>query len=132
MVLTALRNHRQWVVLIVLAAVVLAVAAVISLRLVEKVSKGPAFQASATFLRANPIARQQLGVVSGFGVGVAGDVTEEGAGGSAEVLLLEPAGDGRWQALVRPYRRLRDGERLSAGALEIEIVEHLGEGRARR
>ena len=51
-------------------------------------------------------------------------------GGSAEVLLLEPAGDGRWQALVRPYRRLRDGERLSAGALEIEIVEHQGEGRA--
>ena len=51
-------------------------------------------------------------------------------GGSAEVLLLEPAGDGCWQALVRPYRRLRDGERLSAGALEIEIVEHLGEGRA--
>ena len=46
------------------------------------------------------------------------------------MLLLEPAGDGRWQALVRPYRRLRDGERLSAGALEIEIVEHLGEGRA--
>ena len=55
---------------------------------------------------------------------------QRATGGSAEVLLLEPAGDGRWQALVRPYRRLRDGERLSAGALEIEIVEHLGEGRA--
>ncbi len=81
MVLTALRNHRQWVVLIVLAAVVLAVAAVISLRLVEKVSKGPAFQASATFLRANPIARQQLGVVSGFGVGVAGHQQRRGGSG---------------------------------------------------
>ena len=94
MVLTALRNHRQWVMLIALAAVVLAVAAVISLRLVEKVSKGPAFQASATFLRANPIARQQLGVVSGFGVGVAGDVTEEGGGGSPN---LSFQGLGSWR-----------------------------------
>ena len=51
-------------------------------------------------------------------------------GGAAEVLLLEPSGDGCWQALVRPYRKLRDGERLAAGGLEIQIVEHLGEGRA--
>ena len=51
-------------------------------------------------------------------------------GGAAEVLLLEPVGDGRWEALVRPYRRLRDGERLEAGGLVIEICEHLGEGRA--
>src|SRR4029079_15971365 len=40
-------------------------------------------------------------------------------GGAAEVLLIEPSGDGRWEALVRPYRRLRDGERLGAGGLEI-------------
>jgi S-adenosylmethionine:tRNA ribosyltransferase-isomerase len=51
-------------------------------------------------------------------------------GGAAEVLLLEPAADGCWQALVRPYRRLRDGEVLSASGVEIEIREHLGEGRA--
>jgi S-adenosylmethionine:tRNA ribosyltransferase-isomerase len=56
--------------------------------------------------------------------------TRRETGGAAEVLLIEPAGDGRWEALVRPYRRLRDGERLGAGGLEIEICEHLGEGRA--
>ncbi|MBN4047650.1 S-adenosylmethionine:tRNA ribosyltransferase-isomerase, partial [Acidimicrobiaceae bacterium AH-315-P05] len=28
-------------------------------------------------------------------------------GGSAEVFLLEPIGDGSWQALIRPARRLR-------------------------
>ena len=31
-------------------------------------------------------------------------------GGAAEVLLLEPREDGLWLALVRPYRRLREGE----------------------
>ncbi len=53
------------------------------------------------------------------------------SGGAAEVLLLEPATAGGWEALVRPYRRLRPGERLSAGGLGITIAERLGEGRAR-
>jgi S-adenosylmethionine:tRNA ribosyltransferase-isomerase len=53
-------------------------------------------------------------------------------GGSAEVLLLEPCGDGTWQALARPLRRLRDGARIVAGdGLEIEIVERLDGGRVR-
>jgi S-adenosylmethionine:tRNA ribosyltransferase-isomerase len=50
-------------------------------------------------------------------------------GGAVEVLLLEPAGDGRWEALARPYRRLGVGETVSAGALELTIEERLGEGR---
>jgi S-adenosylmethionine:tRNA ribosyltransferase-isomerase len=47
-----------------------------------------------------------------------------------EVLLLEPRGDGIWEALARPTRRLREGRRYGAvrsGA--IELLEHLGEGR---
>ncbi len=51
-------------------------------------------------------------------------------GGAAEVLLLEPRGDGTWEALVRPYRRLRAGETLHAGDLAVTIDERLGEGRA--
>ena len=46
-------------------------------------------------------------------------------GGEAEVLLLEPAGDGLWEALARPTRRLRPGMRLDGA----ELVEHRGEGR---
>ena len=46
-------------------------------------------------------------------------------GGEAEILLLEPAGDGLWEALARPTRRLRPGMRLGA----VELVEHRGEGR---
>ena len=79
------RIHRQWFVLIGIAAVVLAVASVVSLRVVERVSTGPAFQVSADYLRGNGIARQQLGVVTGFGVAVTGGVTEQGAGGSAHI-----------------------------------------------
>src|SRR5947209_19051423 len=38
-------------------------------------------------------------------------------GGEAEVLLLELAEDGLWEALARPSARLRAGERL--GAVEL-------------
>jgi S-adenosylmethionine:tRNA ribosyltransferase-isomerase len=46
-------------------------------------------------------------------------------GGQAEVLLLEPLGDGVWEALARPSRRLRAG--MSLGA--VELLDSLGEGR---
>jgi S-adenosylmethionine:tRNA ribosyltransferase-isomerase len=50
-------------------------------------------------------------------------------GGAAEVLLLEPRGDGTWEALARPARRLRPGMRLTVGeGLEIEVVGRLGDG----
>jgi S-adenosylmethionine:tRNA ribosyltransferase-isomerase len=42
-----------------------------------------------------------------------------------EVLLLERVGDGLWEGLARPTRRLRPGRRYGA----VELVEHLGEGR---
>ena len=44
-----------------------------------------------------------------------------------EVLLLEALGDGVWEALARPTRRLRAGERYG----QVELLEHLGEGRWR-
>jgi S-adenosylmethionine:tRNA ribosyltransferase-isomerase len=57
-------------------------------------------------------------------------------GGAAEVLLLEPLGDGLWEALARPSRRLRRGERLEPGETgsrgsSVELVEALGRGRWR-
>src|SRR5436309_15225399 len=43
-----------------------------------------------------------------------------------EVLLLERRGeDGVWEALARPTRRLRTGERYGP----VELLEHLGDGR---
>jgi S-adenosylmethionine:tRNA ribosyltransferase-isomerase len=44
-----------------------------------------------------------------------------------EVLLLEPLGGGEWEALARPTRRLKPGARYG----DVELVEHLGEGRWR-
>ena len=44
-----------------------------------------------------------------------------------EVLLLEALGDGFWEALARPTRRLKAGKRYG----EMELLEHLGEGRWR-
>jgi S-adenosylmethionine:tRNA ribosyltransferase-isomerase len=49
------------------------------------------------------------------------------SGGEAEVLLLESLGGGLWEALARPSRRLRVGERLGP----VELLESLGEGRWR-
>jgi S-adenosylmethionine:tRNA ribosyltransferase-isomerase len=51
-------------------------------------------------------------------------------GGAAEVLLLEPATDGWWEALVRPGRRLRAGMVLLHGDVEVvEIGEEVADGR---
>jgi S-adenosylmethionine:tRNA ribosyltransferase-isomerase len=44
-----------------------------------------------------------------------------------EVLLLEPLGEGLWEGLARPTRRLRPGARYG----DVELLEHLGEGRWR-
>ena len=52
-------------------------------------------------------------------------------GGGGEVLLLEPAQDGWWEALVRPSRKIASGELVAArrGRLHFEVGEDLGEGR---
>ncbi len=55
-------------------------------------------------------------------------------GGDVEVLLLERRENGVWEALARPSRRLRAGERLEARAVgrdatPAELVDELGDGR---
>jgi len=48
------------------------------------------------------------------------------SGGAVEVLLLERLdGDGSWEGLARPSRKLKPGDRLGP----VELVEPLGEGR---
>lgn len=58
---------------------------------------------------------------------------KEDSGGRAELLLLRPTEDGTWEALARPYRRLREGTRLNfgSGRLRAEVVERRGEGLVR-
>jgi S-adenosylmethionine:tRNA ribosyltransferase-isomerase len=54
-------------------------------------------------------------------------------GGEVEVLLLERTGEMRWEALARPSRRLRVGERLLPRNDQlqgvVELVSSIGEGR---
>jgi S-adenosylmethionine:tRNA ribosyltransferase-isomerase len=55
-------------------------------------------------------------------------------GAAVEVLLLEARGDRTWEALARPSRRLREGERLLACnpvslSATVDLVQALGEGR---
>ena len=51
-------------------------------------------------------------------------------GGQVEVLALEPVDDGRWEALVRPSRRVPDGTVLHSadGAPVLQVDEATGEG----
>ncbi len=50
-------------------------------------------------------------------------------GGQAELLLLKRLGPGRWQALVRPARRLRLGDTIQVGeGVSIEITGAHAEG----
>jgi hypothetical protein len=75
--------------MLIAGAVALLVAAgAISLTIVEDVSKGPAFQSAAQYLRSSPsaaVARQQLGVVLGFGLGVTGPISETTSNGTANI-----------------------------------------------
>jgi S-adenosylmethionine:tRNA ribosyltransferase-isomerase len=74
------------------------------------------------------LVRDELVVVNDTRVLPARIRTNRESGGSVEVLLLEPLGDdGLWEALARPSRRLRAGERLGP----VELLEPLGEGRWR-
>ncbi len=55
---------------------------------------------------------------------------QRGSGAAAEILVLRPMTDGaRWEALVRPSRRVDVGERLTlrSGDL-VEVGERLGDG----
>jgi S-adenosylmethionine:tRNA ribosyltransferase-isomerase len=62
---------------------------------------------------------------------------KKATGGQVEVLLLEPTGDGHWEALVRPGRRVPPGTKLVPSAdhrargLTVEVEDDLGGGRRR-
>jgi S-adenosylmethionine:tRNA ribosyltransferase-isomerase len=56
------------------------------------------------------------------------------SGGAAEILLVRDLGDGRWQALVRPGRHLRPGQRVTVDedlSLVIESEALAEDGRRR-
>jgi S-adenosylmethionine:tRNA ribosyltransferase-isomerase len=50
-------------------------------------------------------------------------------GGAVEVLLLERTGWHRWEALVRPGRRVPPGTVVEGSYLQVEVGEDLGDGR---
>ncbi|MBA2692465.1 MAG: tRNA preQ1(34) S-adenosylmethionine ribosyltransferase-isomerase QueA [Rubrobacter sp.] len=53
-------------------------------------------------------------------------------GGAVELLFLRDlggAGIGSWEALARPSKRMKPGMRLSAGDVELEVGESIGDGR---
>ena len=54
---------------------------------------------------------------------------KDGSGGNVEALLLRPLGDGSWEALVRPARRIRVGTRLRFGGLLAVVAEGPSEGK---
>lgn len=51
------------------------------------------------------------------------------SGGAAEVLLVEDLGAGRWEALVRPSKRVPAGTALRGEAVEVVVLDDLGSGR---
>jgi S-adenosylmethionine:tRNA ribosyltransferase-isomerase len=72
--------------------------------------------------------RGELAVVNDTRVVPARLRLQRPTGGEAEVLLLEQLnGAGEWEALARPTKKLREGQRLGP----VELIEHLGEGRWR-
>jgi S-adenosylmethionine:tRNA ribosyltransferase-isomerase len=81
----------------------------------------------AAFRELPRIAGSALAVVNDTRVVAARIRAERPGGGEAEILLLEPHGDGTWEALARPTRRLRPGTRLG----RVELLEHRGGGRWR-
>ena len=81
----------------------------------------------AAFRQLPQLAGEALAVVNDTRVVAARVRAERPGGGEAEILLLEPCGDGIWEALARPTRRLRPGTRLG----RVELLEHRGGGRWR-
>jgi S-adenosylmethionine:tRNA ribosyltransferase-isomerase len=45
-----------------------------------------------------------------------------GSGGRVDLLLLRPIGDGSWEALVKPARRLRSGTRIDVGGIALRLA----------
>ena len=62
-----------------------------------------------------------------------GSPSAASTGGAAEILLLEERGDGSWEALAKPSKKLEARQStVSADGLVIEMGEDLGDGPPRR
>ena len=55
--------------------------------------------------------------------------TKEETGGAVEVLLLSDRGQGDWDALIRPARKVRPGVRLRFGSARAVVLERPASGR---
>jgi hypothetical protein len=99
---------RPWIPLVAGAILALAASAAIGLTAIERASKGPAFRVSAACLRLNGTARQELGVVTGFGFTVQGPVTQNTD--RTGVARLDFTANGSWRN----------------GHLHIRVVERRG------
>ncbi len=50
-------------------------------------------------------------------------------GGQCEVLLVKPLGDGRWEAMARPGRKMREGTKVYfSDRFSCEVLETLSSG----
>ncbi|MFY0691576.1 MAG: tRNA preQ1(34) S-adenosylmethionine ribosyltransferase-isomerase QueA [Paracoccaceae bacterium] len=59
-----------------------------------------------------------------------GTRTRAGATSKIEVTLLSPGTDGSWQALIKPLRKVRDGEVIAFAAGLSAVLESRSEGQA--
>ena len=81
-----------------------------------------------TFSELPDLLRGELVVVNDTRVVPARLRLQRESGGAVEVLLVERLGeDGQWEALVKPSKRVRAGERVGP----VELLEPLGQGRWR-
>ena len=80
-----IRRHRQWAILIAVAASLLIVAGAISLTIVEAVLEGAGLPVGGRVRAVRSTTRRQLGVVMGFGLAVTGPISDGGSGGSANI-----------------------------------------------
>ena len=101
-------RSRPWIPLVGGAVLALAASSAIGLTAIERASKGPAFRVSAACLRLNGVARQELGVVTGFGFTVQGPVVQNTD--RTGVARLDFTADGSWRN----------------GHLHIRVVERRG------
>jgi hypothetical protein len=100
------------------ALVLLAAGSVAGLTAIEAASKGPAFAASARYLRDHPVVRRELGVVVGFGFTVSGSVVE-GAGEGRALITFDVLGSWRTgQATMRVVKE-DDRWRVLSGVLRV-------------
>jgi hypothetical protein len=118
-----IRRHRQWAILIAVAAILLIVAGAISLTIVEAVSKGPAFQSAAAFVRSDPTARRQLGVVLGFGLAVTGPISDGGSGGTANISFDV---NGSWRTGHIRVSAVKEGDSwvVRGGVLSVDGIRY--------